>query len=334
MRRILATAGTALLLSLPGVGAQGGTASHLLVIAGLSGDEENAARFHEWAARLVDAARQQHGLAAESVVYLGEDPARDPVRINGRSTREGIEAAAARLAARARPGDLVFIVLIGHGGSSRGETRFNLPGPDLGAAEFAALVGRFGAQRVAFVNTASASGGFAAALAGRDRVIVTATKTDAERNQTRFAGYFVDAIAGADGDLDKDGRVSLLEAFSYTRQQVAQSYEKDGQLLTEHALLEDDGDGKGSETPGQPGADGVLARTFVLGGGVESGGAAIVTDPALKALYEERRAIEDRIAALRTARGRTDPAHYAQEMEALLIELARKTREIREREKK
>ena len=329
MRRAVAAAGFVLLLAAPAAA----QTSHLLVIAGLAGDEENAAQFHRWASRLVDAARDRHGLAEESIIYLGEDPARDPARIDGRTTREGIEAAAGRLAARARPGDLVFIVLIGHGSSNRGETRFNLPGPDLGSADFAALLSRFGAQRVTFVNTASASGGFAAALAGRDRVVVTATKTDAERNQTRFAEFFVEALASDDGDLDKDGRVSMLEAFAYARQKVAQSYEKDGQLLTEHALLEDDGDGKGSEAPGQPGADGALARTLFMET-VEGGGAEAVTDPALKALHEERRAIEDRIAALRAAREKTDPAQYAQEMEKLLIELARKTREIREKEKK
>jgi hypothetical protein len=328
MRRILAGAGVILLLAAP-VGAQ---TSHLLVIVGLAGDEANATLFHGWASRLVGAARER-GLDPDSIVYLGEDPARDPARISGRSTREGIEAAADRLAARARPGDLVFFVLIGHGSSSRGETRFNLPGPDLGTSEFVGLASRFGAQRVVFVNTASASGGFAAALAGRDRVVVTATKTDAERNQTRFAEFFVEALAGADGDLDKDGRVSMLEAFAYARQKVAQTYETDGQLLTEHAMLEDNGDGKGSETPGQPGADGALARTLFMesAGGADAGA---ITDPALKALHEERRAIEDRIAALKAAREKTDPAQYAQEMEKLLIELARKTREIREREKK
>lgn len=330
MRRILAGAGVVLWLSAP---AGAAPASHLLVIVGLAGDEANAALFHGWASRLVDAARDR-GLAADSIVYLGEDPARDPARIGGRSTREGIEAAAGRLATRARPGDQVFVVLIGHGGSSRGETRFNLPGPDLGAAEFAALASRFGAQRLVFVNTASASAGFAAALAGRDRVVVTATKTDAERNQTRFAEFFVEALAGLDGDLDKDGRVSMLEAFGYARQKVAQSYETDGQLLTEHAQLEDNGDGKGSEAPGQPGGDGALARTLFMESAAGSSDAGAITDPALKVLHEERRAIEDRIAALRAAREQTDPARYAEDMEKLLIELAKKTREIREREKK
>lgn len=330
MRRAVAIAAFACLSASP-VTAQ--SASHLLVIVGLAGDPENAELFHRWASQLVDVGRERYGLEEDSIVYLGEDPARDPTRIDGRSTREGLAAAADRLAARARPGDRVFIVLIGHGGSSHGETRFNLPGPDLGSREFASLVDRFRAQVVTFVNTASASGGFIVALAGRDRVIMTATKTEAERNQTRFGEFFVEALSGLDADLDKDGRVSMLEAFGYARQKVAQSYEKDGQLLTEHALLDDNGDGRGSEGPGQPGTDGALARTLFLATDAGARVADTTSDPALRALYQERRAIEDRIAALRAARDRTAPAQYEQEMEKLLVELAKKSREIREREK-
>ncbi|MGE5199448.1 MAG: C13 family peptidase, partial [Rhodospirillaceae bacterium] len=197
--------------------------SHVLVIVGLGGDHENAERFHRWASAIVDAAKDRYGLPADSIVYLGEDPARDKARINGRSTRESIDAAVTRLAAQARPGDLVFIVLIGHGASATGEARFNLPGPDLTAADFARLAGRFGAQQVVFVNTASASGGFIAALSGKDRTIVTATRTEGERNQTRYGEFFAEALATEDADLDKDGRVSMLEAFSWARRRVVES---------------------------------------------------------------------------------------------------------------
>jgi hypothetical protein len=335
VRRALAAYSLVVTLAAPAA-AQSGPDTYLLAIVGLGGDPENAAAFDRWAAALVDAACDRDGLAKDHVVYLGEDPSRDPARIGGRSTKENIEAAFARIAARARPGDRVFVVLIGHGGSAGVDARFNLPGPDMTAKDFAAQLGRLSAQQVVFVNTASASGGFIPALSGRDRTIVTATKTDGERNQTRFGEFLVEAFTGTDADLDKDGRVSVLEAFVYARRRVAETYQKAGQLLTEHAVLDDNGDGKGSDEPGQPGADGALARTLFVEGGGASGAAApqAVTDPALRALYEERRALEDRIGALRAAKGRMDAAQYEQELEKLLLDLAKKTREIREREKK
>ena len=242
----------------------------MLVIVGLGGDHENAERFHRWASAIVDAAKDRYALPPDSIVYLGEDPARDKARISGRSTRDAVDAAVTRLAAQARPGDRVFIVLIGHGASATGEARFNLPGPDLAAPDFARLAGRFAAQQVVFVNTASASGGFVAALSGKDRTVITATRTEGERNQTRFGEFFAEALSTGDADMDKDGRVSMLEAFNWARLRVAESYERDGQLLTEHAMLDDDGDGKGTAEPGQPGGDGAMARTLFLSAGGHS----------------------------------------------------------------
>lgn len=330
--RVAAAVALGLVLGVPRAAL--GQTSYLLVIVGLGGEPAASEAFHRWAAALVDTARGRCGLPADQVVYLGEDPARDPSRIAARSTREEVEAAVARVAARARPGDRVFVVLIGHGSADRGEWRFNLPGPDLTARDFARLVERLAAQIVVFVNTASASGGFVGALSGRDRIVVTATKTEGERNQTRFAEFFVEAFGGG-ADLDKDGRVSLLEAFAYARRRVEDAYEQDGQILTEHAVLDDDGDGKASEAPGGPTGDGWLARSVFLEPGAPGrpADAAAIADPVLRALYEQRQALEARLAALRAARGRMEASQYQTELERLLLELARTTREIREREK-
>jgi len=308
--------------------------SHVLVIVGLGGDHENAERFHRWASAIVDAAKDRYALPPASIVYLGEDPARDPARISGRSTREAVDAAVTRLAALARPGDHVFIVLIGHGASATGEARFNLPGPDLAAADFARLAGRFGAQQVVFVNTASASGGFIAALSGKNRTVIAATRTDGERNQTRYGEFFAEALSQDDADMDKDGRVSMLEAFTWARRRVVESYERDGQLLTEHAVLDDDGDGKGTDEPGQPGGDGAVARTLFLSAGSSQPVPGADADPELQALAGKRQALEDRIAGLKASKEQTDPAQYASELEKLLIDLARTNAAIKEKVKR
>ncbi len=330
MRRLLAAA----LVWLVTVSAAIAQDSHLLVVVGLGGDPENSARFHGWAAALVDAARTRHGLPAGHVTYLGEDPARDPGRIAGRSTREGIEAAIARIATNARPGDWAFIVLIGHGATASGEPRFNLPGPDMTAAEFGRLLGRLGTMPVVVVNTASASGSFISALTGKDRAVVAATRTDGERNQTRFAEFFVEAYATDAGDIDKDGRLSILEAFTWARRRVVESYERDNQLLTEHAVLDDDGDGKGTDTPGEPGKDGALARTLFLTASASTVVLDETADPELRALAAQQKTIEARIAALQAAKATMEAAQYERELEQLLVELARTSRAIRDRQKK
>ena len=215
----------------------------MLVVTGVAGDDEHAERFHKWASTIVDAAKKRGGVPEANVTYLAEKPDQDPARIRGRSTKESVEKAFADIAARARPNDEVFVLLIGHGSFDGRQSAFNLPGPDLTATDYAALLAKLQTQRVAFVNTAAASGGFLAALTGPGRTIVTATKTGGERNETRFPSYFVEAFEDNAADSDRNGRVSVFEAFEYARTKVAKSYEQQGLILTEHAALDDGNQG-------------------------------------------------------------------------------------------
>ena len=296
----------------------------LLVIAGAAGEPTYGAAFHAAALAIADAARTRFALADSDVVYLGEDPARAPGRIAGRSTREEVEGAFARLARRAAPGDAVWVVLVGHGSGQGTASRFNLPGPDLAAADYARLLAPLARQRVAFVNATSASADFARALAAPNRAVVTATSTALERNVTRFARHFADALAQPGADVDKDDAVSLLEAFAYAQREVARGYEAERRLQTEHAQLEDDGDGAASATPAASSSkDGRLAAALVLGG-LPAG-----SDPRLAPLRARRRALEQEVGALRARRAATDSAEYLRELETVLVELSRTGRAIR-----
>jgi hypothetical protein len=291
--------------------------SHLVVITGVSGDEDHAKQFHAWAAKLIDAAKTKDAVPESNIIYLGEKMEADP-RIRARSTRENVEKAIADLAAKVHPDDQVTIVLIGHGSFDGKVAAFNLPGPDLTAAEWGGLLGKFTGQRVAFINTTSSSGAFLTAVAGPGRTIVTATKTGGERNEPKFGGFFVDAFADPAADADRNGHVSVLEAFNYAKNNVVKAYEKDGLLMTEHAALDD-------------GAEGKLAATEFLTAHPSDGGLTVDRgDPALRALADEREAIQKQIDALKLQKDKIDAARYDAEMEKLLTQLAIKTKAIRD----
>ena len=301
--------------------------THLVIVAGLGGEPEYAEQFYEWAVSLADAARK-HGLPADAVTVLTEDPARDPSRIRAKSTRENVELVLAEASADAGPDDQLFVVLIGHGSSRGEEAKINLPGPDMTAADFAALLDAWPGGRIVFVNTASASGGFVPALAGPDRVIVTATKSGHERNRAVFGQFFVEAYAEGGGDTDKDGRLSVLEAFTFANSEVARAYEAGNTLQSEHAVLDDDGDGEASRAPATSGGDGGLAAATFLG---PRGGAVAVaasSDPRLAPLYERRTTIEQEIAVLRGRKDSMEEDAYDRALEDLLVDLALNRREI------
>jgi len=303
--------------------------SHLLVVTGLGGTEEFREEFHGWAARLVDAARAM-GLPESQVTWLAEDPAADPARIDGRADRETVEAELRRLASATAPDDRLLIVLIGHGSAQAGRAGFNLPGPDLTAEDFGALLDLFATQPVALVNAASASGAFIGPLAGPNRTIITATRDARQDNRTVFPRFFVEAFESETADLDKNGRVSLLEAYRHARQEVARFYENDGRLLSETALLEDDGDGEGSAEPDPGTADGAVAGRWFLAPPTAAVGDTDGDDPELQRLLDRKAELEERIEALKLRRDSMDPDAYQEEMEDLLVELARTDRAIRE----
>jgi hypothetical protein len=294
-------------------------ADFLLIISGLGGEEAYRERFHEWAKKMQEAAVARIGVPEDHIWYLAEKPDKDPDRIHAKSTKENVQKVLNELSERVRPGDQVFILLIGHGSYRSEESRFNLPGPDMTAEEFAAALAPFSEQKLVFVNTASASGSFLEALSGENRVVVTATKSGLERNETVFGGYFVEAYAEEGADVNKDDAVSVLEAFEYARLQVASFYEGENRLQTEHAVLEDQ--------------DSRAASAFLAGDGRASGERPS-DDPELAALYEEIQSIEDRIEILKQQKEGMSAELYMKELETLLLELARKRRALQELEKK
>jgi hypothetical protein len=308
-----------------------GSSTHVLVVSGLGGEPAYATRMQAWATQIVDAAQERFAVPRLNVQWLAERTEIDPARVTGRSTKEGIEAAIGQVAGRAQAGDVVLIVLFGHGSYQSVESRFAMPGPDLTAQDFAVQLGRLHAQKVVFANTTSASGEFVKALSGPGRVIITATRSGNERNATLFGEHFAAAFANDVADTDKDGAVSVLEAFTYARTETNRQYEREKKLATEHAVLDDNGDQKGTDEPDPAAGEGLLAQATFIGQAAVIAGAAPPEDasPALRALYAERKAIEDRLAGLRARKDAMDPAEYEKQLEDLLVELALKNQEIR-----
>jgi Peptidase C13 family len=310
-----------------------GTASaqgtHLAVIVGLAGDPEFGELYGKWGASLVDAATTRFGIPKARVQYLNEKPETDQARITGRSTRDEIVKTFGKLASAA-PEDVIFVVLIGHGTFDGRVAKFNLPGPDMTAADFEPLVKQLAPRRVVFINTGSASGPFIEALSGPGRTIVTATRNGRESFATIFGGYFVDALTSDGADADKNHKVSVLEAFEFARREVATAYERQGIMLTEHALLDDSGDKEGSPQPTADGKEGRVAALLSLG--TAGQGDPLPADPALRAMHEERRALERKVESLRLMKDSMDPQRYAAELEKVVTELALKSRQIREAE--
>jgi hypothetical protein len=220
----------------------------------------------------------------------------------------------------------LWIVLIGHGTFDGKEAKLNLRGPDLSASELSEWLKPI--QRpLAIIDTTSASAPFLAKLAAPKRVVVSATRSGNEHNYARFGKYLAEALPDEKSDLDKDGQISLLEAFLSATHRTAEFYKTEGRLATEHALIDDNGDGLG--TP----ADwfrGVLATKRARNDAAPDGARAhqfhLVRSTAEQHLSAEVRARRDKleldIAALREQKAKMNEGKYYQELEKLLLQLA------------
>ena len=221
------------------------------------------------------------------------------------ATKTKLTASLTRIAAQAKPQDVLVLMMIGHGTFDGTEYKFNLPGPDISGTELAGLLNKIPATRQLVVDMTSASGGATAALKRENRTVITATKSGTEKNATVFARYWVEALRDPAADVDKSGVVTALEAFHYAQTKTAAFYTEQKRLATEHPQLEDT----------------QHASAFPL---VRYGDAATtVTDPAKRDLVAKKEQIENQIDALKYQKDLLAPEDYKKQISALLLELAR-----------
>ena len=287
----------------------------VIVAVGAAGEEEFGQEFAAWAGQW-EAACKKAGARAMTVGLTPTNATTDLEELKRMVSAETTDSTAE-----------LWLVLIGHGTFDGKEAKFNLRGPDLSATELAEWLKPF-RRPVIVINCASASSPFLNKVAGPGRVILTATRSGYEQNLTRFGQFMAGAIADPAADLDKDGQTSVLEAFLMASHRTSEFYAAADRLATEHALLDDNGDGLG--TP----ADffrGVRAVKKPTGGAAVDGVRAhqihLVLSPLEQAMPPEVRARRDElelaIARLRESKSDLDSDEYYRRLERLMLELSK-----------
>lgn len=287
----------------------------LILVIGAPGEPGYATNFLHQAREWTEAAQP----SGTRVITFGIDPEESP---DDRSRLESF------LSKESRTGHApLWLILIGHGTFDGKEARFNLRGPDVSATELAAWLAPF--QRpLVLINTSSASAPFLQKLSGPNRIVITATRSGHEQNVTRFGGALAASLQNLEADLDADEQVSLLEAFLGAAQRVAESYQQEGRLLTEHPLLDDNGDGlgtppdwfRGLRPVRQPkdgkSIDGTRAHQLhLIPSAVEQ-----QLSPEVRVRRDE---LERRLVTLREQKSNLAEDAYDAQLEELLLELAR-----------
>ncbi len=287
----------------------------VIVVVGAEGTMEFGRQFREWTARWSDAAKRGHA----DFITIGLDDS---------GTEADREQLKKRLTENVKTGSQpLWLVLIGHGTFDGKAAKFNLRGSDVSATELKEWLAPF-ERPLAVINCASSSGPFLNELSGRNRVVITSTKSGHEYNFARFGEFLSAAISDPQADLDKDEQTSLLEAFLLASFRVSEFYAHAGRLVTEHALLDDNADQLG--TP----ADwfhGVRAIKSAKAGASVDGSKArrfhLVSSPQEEqlstAVRDRRDQLEQDLIQLRNQKSELAEDKYLQLIEPVLLELSR-----------
>lgn len=321
MKRLLPVLAAAVLLA--SSSAASAQQRFALIVSGATGGEEYAAQYTAWT----------DGLSRTLTGRLGFEPGHVTVLTESEMPAEAATAQNVRKAITAireamRREDLLFVLLIGHGTFDGVDAKFNLVGPDLEASEWAALLGPL-PGRVVVVNSTAGSFPFIEPLSGPRRTVITATDSVAQRFDTVFPEYFVKAFEDDAADLDKNGRISIWEAFTFATSGVRRHYQQQGQLSTERALLDDNGDGVGTSATEQ-GGDGAQASRMYLDPDVPG---AAPTDEELLKLLQRKALLEGELEELKIRKAFLPAEEYAKEFERIITEYARVAHDVRRRAK-
>jgi hypothetical protein len=225
---------------------------HALILCGHPGDSEHVTSFTEMVRKLTEGLDKTLGIPSERrYILFGADPPKNLPGATGPAMREAVAAKIAEIRKSVGPEDGLWVICLGHCHHDGRQAWWNLPGPDLSAAEFGKLFADLTCRGQVFVMTTSLSGYFVAPLSRPGRVVIAATEADAETNETTFprvfAQFLADGLKLDEHDVDRDGQLSLFDLYVAVAKEIAQNYASAEQLATEHQQLDDDGDRVGHE---------------------------------------------------------------------------------------
>jgi hypothetical protein len=264
-----------------------------LILCGLAGDPPHRKQFADSIELLYGGLTTHHGFAAENVTLLWGD---EPQEMDGPAlkssgsvlSRETLDAAVQNLTGKLQPDDTLWLFVFGHAHYDGRNSWLNIAGDDIHQGDFSKLLAGLKCREQVFFITTAASGFYTKPLAAPGRIVITATEPDLEVNETILPHKLCRALGQAppsygELDVDRDWRLTLLDVFLYAARETASEYQAGMLLATEHALIDDNGDGRGTELqinylseelggrlragqdwPAPPKGDGALARRILL----------------------------------------------------------------------
>jgi hypothetical protein len=218
-----------------------------VILVGIPGDKEHEKLFRQTADAWEKWLTGTLLFEADHVLRLPANPAakEKPAGL----TADAIRTTFADLAKKLHDDDALWVFTLGHGNYDGKHAWFHVAGRDPSNEDFGRWLSEIRCREQVLWLTQASSGWFVKPLARPGRIVLAATAADDESNETEFP----EALATVANrsierlDADGDGKVSVAELFTAVAAEVLRRFQSDKRLPTEHAQIDDDGDGRGTE---------------------------------------------------------------------------------------
>ena len=233
---------------------------YAIIVSGASNDSQH----YKWFLNSTNMAYNlliNNGYLDENIFYLFENSKEQHVDFEAKI--KGFKKVVNDIQKITNKTDTILLFLIGHGSYLGVNSYYALNDYNLSDAEMAEMFKPIKRAKIIFVFSPCNSGGFIDDLSAENTIIITSTQKD-EVNRAAFIEPLLASFNGT-GDSNSDGKVSFAEAFNYASKNVADQYiDNNWGKLTEHALIDGNGDKIGHEAPFSNMAEGDLAENMYL----------------------------------------------------------------------
>jgi len=267
-----------------------------LVVSGLGGEQSYSDSFSDTASAVYESL-QTLDVETDRITLLDESATRDDIL-------QALSATAEKMRQQSSPVSVFSLFLIGHGNANSDGWRFNIKGPDLSTVDIVAALNEFPPASQLIVLAASSSGAALSTLSQPQRVVVSATKSGGESNAVRFPIFMAEALRTDQADFDKNEILTMAEVYRFAENRTVDYYEQQKLLVPEHSRLRSD----------EP-ADIPVALLGSLKFASD--------DPEVALMLTQRLELEEQFKTLRKSKASFTTANYYDELEQLLIKIAR-----------
>lgn len=220
-----------------------------VIFVGLHGDAEHEQLFRETASQLQTWLTGPLQFPQDQVLRPSSESNPDKQSSAAPLTAAAMRSTLTELKTKLKPDDTLWVFTLGHGNYDGKRGWFHVAGPDPSGDDIGRWMAEIRCREQVIWLTQASSGWFVKALSRPGRIVIAATATDDESNETEFPQALATVMQRpvAELDRDQDKSVSVAELFSAAVAESLQRFKSDNRLPTEHPQLDDNGDGVGTE---------------------------------------------------------------------------------------